>query len=190
MEMTSTRTVPAPVDTVWAALNDPPTLRSCISGCDAIEPEGENAYRIAMAARIGPVAARFSGRLQLSDIDPPRAYTISFEGQGGAAGFAKGDARVTLVATENGAATVLSYTVKAHVGGQIAQIGSRFVDGAARKLADDFFVRFSDAVAKESPSGAAPLPAVEASPPRRWIRYFALGMLAAVLAFLFWRMKR
>lgn len=189
MEMTSTRTVPAPVETVWAALNDPPTLQSCIPGCETIEPDGENAYRIALAARIGPVTAKFSGRLQLSDIDPPRGYTISFEGQGGAAGFAKGDARVSLAPDLNGAATTLSYTVRAQVGGKIAQIGSRLVDGAAQKLADDFFARFSDAVVKESAPFAAPGPAVEASPPRRWIRYFALVLLAAVLVFLFW-MKR
>ena len=100
-----------------------------------------------MAARVGPVAAKFSGRMQLADIDPPHGYTLSFDGQGGAAGFAKGEARVALAAAENGAATALSYTVKAQVGGKIAQIGSRLVDGAAQKLADDFFGRFSDAVA-------------------------------------------
>jgi carbon monoxide dehydrogenase subunit G len=190
MEMTSTRTVPAPVETVWAALNDPPTLQSCIPGCESIEPDGDNAYRIALAARIGPVAAKFSGRLQLSDIDPPRAYKLSFEGQGGAAGFAKGDARVSLAPAENAAATALSYTVTAQVGGKIAQIGSRLVDGAAQKLADDFFARFSDTVAKGSAVTSAGVPAVEQSPPRRWIRYLALALLAAVVAFLFWRMKR
>src|SRR4030095_17060019 len=91
MEMTSPRTVPAPVETVWAALNDLDVLKSSIPGCEAIEPDGENAYRIAMAARVGPVAAKFSGRMQLADIDPPRGYTLSFDGQGGAAGFAKGE---------------------------------------------------------------------------------------------------
>ena len=91
MEMQSSRTVPAPVPTVWAALNDPAFLKDCIPGCETIEPDGENAYRIAMAARIGPVAAKFNGRMQLADIDPPNGYTLSFEGQGGAAGFAKGD---------------------------------------------------------------------------------------------------
>jgi len=186
MEMSSTRTVPAPVETVWAALNDAPTLQSCISGCETIEPDGENAYRIALAARIGPVAAKFAGRLQLSDIEPPRGYTLSFEGQGGAAGFAKGDARVSLAPDLNGAATTLSYTVKAQVGGKIAQIGSRLVDGAAQKLADDFFARFSDAVAKQTSPPAVTPPAPEASPPRSWIRYVALALLAAVLAFLFW----
>ena len=187
MEMTSTRTVPAPVETVWAALNDLEVLKSCIPGCDAIEPDGENAYRIAVAARVGPVAAKFSGRMQLADIDPPRGYTLSFDGQGGAAGFAKGEARVALAPAENGAATALSYTVKAQVGGKIAQIGSRLVDGAAQKLADDFFGRFSDAVAAKA--GVAPVPAV-ASPPQPWIRYVAVALLVVLLGYLFWQMKR
>jgi carbon monoxide dehydrogenase subunit G len=130
------------VDKVWTALNDPGMLKGCIPGCDTIEPDGENAYRIALAAKVGPVAAKFAGRMQLSDVDPPRGYTLSFDGQGGAAGFARGEAKVTLVPAENGAATALSYTVKAQVGGKIAQIGSRLVDGAAQKLADDFFGRF------------------------------------------------
>ena len=186
MEMTSTKMVPAPVETVWAALNDPPTLKECIPGCDAIEPDGENAYRITLAARVGPVAAKFSGRMQLADIDPPHGYTLSFDGQGGAAGFAKGEAKVSLVPAENGAATSLSYTVKAQVGGKIAQIGSRLVDGAAQKLADDFFARFCDAVTAKS--GAAPA-LVPASAPKPWIRYVALALLAAVLAYLYARMK-
>src|SRR4030095_6678142 len=174
MEMTSTRPVPAPVETVWAALNDLDVLKSSIPGCESIEPDGENAYRIAMAARVGPVAAKFSGRMQPPHIDPPRGYTLSFDGQGGAAGFAKGEARVALAPAENGAATALSYTVKASVGGKIAQIGSRLVDGAAQKLADDFFGRFSDAVAAKV--GAAPVAAAaaataaKAAPHRRWVR--------------------
>ncbi len=155
MEMTSTRTIPAPVETVWKALNDLPTLQSCIPGCEAIEPDGENAHRIALAARVGPVSAKFAGRLQLADLDPPHGYTLSFDGQGGAAGFAKGGARVSLASAENGAATVLSYTINAQVGGKIAQIGSRLVDGAAQKLADDFFARFSEAVASTVRRGRA-----------------------------------
>jgi len=188
MEMTSTRTVPAPVDTVWAALNDPVMLTGCIPGCDAILPDGENAYRIAMAARVGPVAAKFSGRLELSDLDPPRGYTLTFDGQGGAAGFAKGQARVALAPAENGAATTLSYAVTAQVGGKIAQIGSRLVDGAAQKLADDFFGRFTEAVA--ATVGAAP--AVAAPPPsrRRWVRLIALALIAGLIAYLMLRMRR
>src|SRR5262249_14476948 len=153
----------------------------------AIEPDGENAYRIALAARVGPVAAKFSGRMQLADIDPPRGYTLSFDGQGGAAGFAKGEARVALAPAENGSVTALASTVKAQVGGKIAQIGSRLVDGAAQKLADDFFGRFSDAVAAKA--GVAPVPA-PAGAPRPWIRYVAVALLAALLAYLFWQMKK
>jgi carbon monoxide dehydrogenase subunit G len=188
MEMTSTRTIPAPVDVVWKALNDLPTLQSCIPGCEAIEPDGENAHRIALAARVGPVSAKFAGRLQLADLDPPHGYTLSFDGQGGAAGFAKGGARVSLAPAENGAATVLSYTVNAQVGGKIAQIGSRLVDGAAQKLADDFFARFSDAVAAKS--GVVVPERVAASAPRSWIRYVALALLAGILGYLFLRMRK
>jgi carbon monoxide dehydrogenase subunit G len=188
MEMTSTRIVPAPVDAVWAALNDPVMLTGCIAGCEAILPDGENAYRISMAAHVGPVAAKFSGRLELSDLEPPRSYTLSFDGQGGAAGFAKGQARVALAPAENGAATALSYTVGAQVGGKIAQIGSRLVDGAAQKLADDFFGRFCEAVAAKA--GAAPL--VAAAPPRRgrWVRIVALLLIALLIAYLMLRMQR
>lgn len=188
MEMSSTRNVPAPVATVWTALNDPAILKECIPGCDMIEPDGENAYRIGLAARIGPVSAKFTGRMQLADIDPPNGYTLSFEGQGGGAGFARGDAKVSLVPSENGAATALSYTVKAQVGGKIAQIGSRLVDGAAQKLADDFFGRFSDTVAAKAGSAAQPVPAV-AEPVEKpsWVRYVAIALLVGVLAYLLMR---
>jgi len=193
MEMTSTRNVPAPVATVWAALNDPAVLKGCIPGCDVIEPDGENAYRIAVAARIGPVAAKFTGRMQLADIDPPKGYTLSFEGQGGAAGFAKGNAKVSLAPAENGAATTLSYTVSAQVGGKIAQLGSRLVDGAAQKLADDFFARFSGAVA--ATTGFAPVAPADAPAPalaarRAWVRYVAIALLVGVIGFLFSRWSR
>jgi len=193
MEMTSTRVVPAPVETVWAALNDPVMLTNCIPGCEALLPDGENAYTISLAARVGPVSANFSGRLQLSDLDPPRSYTLSFDGQGGAAGFANGNAKVALAPAENGAATSLSYTVNAQVGGKIAQIGSRLVDGAAQKLADDFFRRFSDAVAAKV--GAVPVAAgvsgaASPAPRRRWVRIIALALMAALIAYLMLRMRR
>jgi len=190
MEMTSTRSVPAPVATVWAALNDPAILKECIPGCETIEPDGDNAYRIALAARIGPVAAKFTGRMQLADIDAPNGYTLTFDGQGGGAGFAKGDAKVSLAPVENGASTTLSYTVKAQVGGKIAQIGSRLVDGAAQKLADDFFARFSDAVAAKA--GVAPVPAAAAPAPTEkgpWVRYVAIAIIAGIVAYLMFRSK-
>ncbi len=190
MELTSTRMVPAPVAMVWQALNDPETLKGCVPGCESIVPDGENAYRIALVAKVGPVSAKFAGRMQLADIDPPNGYTLSFEGQGGAAGFAKGEAKVALSAEENGAATTLSYTVKAQVGGKLAQIGSRLVDGAAAKLADDFFVRFSEIVAVRA--GVVPVTAVRAPPARlaSWVRWVLLALLLAIVGFLYVRSAR
>ncbi len=186
MEMTSTRTVHAPVEAVWAALNNPEMLKGCIPGCEAIEPDGESAFRIALAAKVGPVAAKFNGRMQLADVDPPRGYTLSFDGEGGAAGFAKGEAKVSLAPAENGAATALSYTVKAQVGGKIAQLGSRLVDGAAQKLADDFFGRFSDAVAVQV--GVAP--AAQVAPERGWVRWVAIALIVGIIVYLFSRMAK
>lgn len=182
MELSRSQIVRAPVDVVWAALNDPETLRGCVPGCDAIESDGENAYRITMAAKVGPVSAKFAGRMRLSDVEPPTRYTLSFDGQGGAAGFAKGEAKVTLAPAENGAATELSYVVNAQVGGKIAQIGSRLVDGAAQKLADDFFGCFSDAVAAKAgvPSARPPRPAGIS----RWQRVLIAVIIAAIIFWL------
>jgi hypothetical protein len=120
-------------------------LKACVPGCESIELTGENQYQVLMVARVGPVSAKFKGKLSLSDIKPPTSYSISFEGQGGAAGFAKGSANVRL-SPEN-SATRLSYDVKANVGGKLAQIGSRLVDAAARKVADDFFKNFNGKMA-------------------------------------------
>ena len=142
MELSETHTLPVAQQQTWDALNDTEILRACIPGCESIDPDGENAYLVALSAAVGPVKARFKGRMQLTDIDAPNTYTIVFEGQGGAAGFAKGNAQVTLEA-DGDAATKLSYTAHAQVGGKLAQIGSRLVDGAARKIAGEFFRRFS-----------------------------------------------
>ncbi|SMG35505.1 CoxG family protein [Paraburkholderia susongensis] len=142
MELSETHSLPVAQQQTWDALNDTEILRACIPGCESIDPDGENAYLVALSAAVGPVKARFKGRMQLTDIDAPNAYTIVFEGQGGAAGFAKGNAHVTLEA-DGDAATTLSYTANAQIGGKLAQIGSRLVDGAARKIAGEFFKRFS-----------------------------------------------
>jgi uncharacterized protein len=150
MEMNGSRTVPADVDTTWRALNDPDALKACIPGCESVERVSDNEYRLTMTARVGPVSARFTGRIVLADIVAPTSYTLSFEGQGGAAGFAKGEARVTLSANEPG--TRIDYQVKSQVGGKLAQIGSRLVDGAAAKVADDFFARFADRLGGPSPA--------------------------------------
>jgi carbon monoxide dehydrogenase subunit G len=152
MEMNGSRTVPADIDTTWRALNDPEVLKACIPGCESVERVSDNEYRLTMTARVGPVSARFTGRLVLADIVAPTSYTLSFEGQGGAAGFAKGEARVTLSANEPG--TRIDYQVKAQIGGKLAQIGSRLVDGAAAKVADDFFARFADRLGGPSPATA------------------------------------
>jgi carbon monoxide dehydrogenase subunit G len=144
MEMTGEQLIPAPQQAVWDALNDPQMLKACVPGCESIEPTGENAYQVLMVARVGPVSAKFKGKLTLSDIRPPQSYSIAFEGQGGAAGFAKGGAQVSL--SEKNHQTLLAYDVKASVGGKLAQIGSRLVDAAAKKIADDFFRNFNEKV--------------------------------------------
>ncbi|MFP3797306.1 MULTISPECIES: CoxG family protein [Paraburkholderia] len=154
MELTETHTLPVPQQRAWEALNDTAILKTCIPGCESIEPDGENAYAVALTAAVGPVKARFKGRMQLADIDAPRSYTIQFEGQGGAAGFGKGDARVTLEAAGDDA-TTLSYTARAQVGGKLAQIGSRLVDGAARKIAAEFFKRFGEQFGDEAEQTAS-----------------------------------
>ncbi|RAS27897.1 CoxG family protein [Paraburkholderia bryophila] len=155
MELTDTHTLPVSQQRTWDALNDTEILRACIPGCESIDPDGENAYLVALSAAVGPVKARFKGRMQLTDIDAPNGYSIVFEGQGGAAGFAKGNARVTLEADDDAAdATRLSYTASAQVGGKLAQIGSRLVDGAARKIAGEFFKRFGALVSGESGDSA------------------------------------
>jgi carbon monoxide dehydrogenase subunit G len=146
MEMTGEQLIHASQADTWTALNDPEILKACIPGCESIERTGENEYVVQMTARVGPVSAKFKGKMTLSDIKPPASYSISFEGQGGVAGFAKGGADVSL-ATE-GHDTKLSYKVKANVGGKLAQIGSRLVDAAANKVATDFFVAFNEKVGK------------------------------------------
>lgn len=142
MEMSGEQLVPAPQQATWNALNDPQVLKACVPGCESIEPIGDNQYQVLMVARVGPVSAKFKGKLTLSDIKPPTSYALTFEGQGGPAGFAKGSARVSL--TAQGLTTKLSYEVKASVGGKLAQIGSRLIDAAAKKVADDFFRNFNE----------------------------------------------
>ncbi len=189
MEMTSTRTIAAPLPKVWAALNDPETLKACLPGCELIEPAGANAYRVVMAAKVGPVSARFTGRMELADVEPMRGYTLRFDGQGGAAGFAKGEASVVLADADSGAATALTYRAKAQVGGKIAQIGSRLVDGAAAKLADDFFARFAAAVAPPAEIATA-APAVTPTVPgafgaAHWVRWAAIVAIAVLIVWLY-----
>jgi carbon monoxide dehydrogenase subunit G len=152
MEMTGEFHIPAPRDRVWQALNDPEVLKRAIPGCREIEKISDTEFQAKVVAKVGPVSATFGGKVNLTDLDPPRAYTISGEGSGGVAGFARGSAKVNL--DEDGAAaTRLHYAVQANVGGKLAQIGSRLIDATSRKMAEDFFSRFVEAMA---PQGAAP----------------------------------
>ncbi|CAH2803380.1 MAG: Carbon monoxide oxidation accessory protein CoxG [uncultured Caballeronia sp.] len=155
MELTETHNLPVPQNVAWEALNDTEILRACIPGCESIEADGENAYVVAMTVSVGPAKAKFKGRMNLVDIDAPHTYTIVFEGQGGPAGFGKGQAKVNLEPGENADSTTLSYTANAQVGGKLAQIGSRLVDGVARKIAREFFKHFSSAqlMQNDEPAG-------------------------------------
>ena len=144
MEMTGNRQIAAAPATVWARLNDAETLKACIPGCTELTGAPEDGFAATVVQKIGPVKATFHGKVTLSDIVAGQSYTISGEGTGGVAGFAKGGARVTLSAADGG--TSLDYAVEASVGGKIAQLGSRLIDGFARKLADQFFENFQAAV--------------------------------------------
>jgi carbon monoxide dehydrogenase subunit G len=156
MEMTGEFNIPAPRERVWQALNDPEILKQAIPGCQSIEKVSDTEFTAKVVAKVGPVKATFGGKVNLTNLDPPKAYTISGEGSGGVAGFAKGSAKVNLD-EDGGEATVLHYEVQAHVGGKLAQIGSRLIDATSRKMAEDFFGRFVAAVspAAEGNGGAA-----------------------------------
>ncbi|MCY7370171.1 MAG: carbon monoxide dehydrogenase subunit G [Polaromonas sp.] len=153
MEMQGSRQLAVTQQQAWDALNDPAVLKACIPGCDKFESTGENQYAIAMALKIGPVSAKFTGKITLSDIRPPESYKLSFDGQGGVAGFGKGSAAVTL--TPNDAGCELAYSVQASVGGKIAQLGQRLVDGAAKSMAEDFFKRFDKEMQRQHPEAYA-----------------------------------
>jgi uncharacterized protein len=144
MDMTGERRIPAPRQAVWEALNNPEVLKLSIPGCESLEMLGDDQMKATAAVKVGPISARFTGKVQLTDIDPPNGYRISGEGQGGVAGFAKGGANVAL--SDDGADTLLSYQVNAQVGGKLAQLGGRLIDATAKQMADAFFDRFSKQV--------------------------------------------
>lgn len=152
MDMTGEYRIPAPKQAVWEALNDPDVLKACIPGCESLEKNGDE-MTAAVVAKIGPVKAKFAGKVRLENLNPPTSYSIVGEGTGGVAGFAKGGADVALV--EDGSDTILSYTAKAQVGGKLAQLGSRLIDGTAKMMADQFFSAFTERVAA-SAAAAAP----------------------------------
>jgi carbon monoxide dehydrogenase subunit G len=146
MDMNGSETISAPVDVVWQGLNDPEILRQCIPGCESLEKKSDIEMVATVVLKIGPVKAKFEGAVQLSNLNPPHSYTISGEGKGGVVGFAKGGADVTLAGQPDGT-TVLSYSVKADVGGKIAQLGARLIDSTAKSLAEKFFSSFGEKVA-------------------------------------------
>ena len=144
MEMQAEQHIPAPREKVWEALNNTEILKASMPGCEEFEAVGDNEFTARITAKVGPVKAKFKFNVSLTDIDPPKGYTINGEGQGGVAGFAKGSASVEL--SEDGDGTLLGYTVKANVGGKLAQLGARLIDGTAKKMADEFFGNFVEIV--------------------------------------------
>ena len=146
MTMSGEQQLTAPRERVWAALNDPEVLKACIPGCEELDKESDNGFRAVATTKVGPVKARFKGRVQLTDLDPPNGYRISGEGDGGVAGFAKGGATISLADKDGG--TLLTYNVEAQIGGKLAQLGQRLINGAAKKVADEFFRNFAGQVEK------------------------------------------
>jgi carbon monoxide dehydrogenase subunit G len=188
MEMQGSRHLAVTQQQAWEALNDPDVLKTCIPGCDKVEATGENQYALGMALKIGPVAARFAGKIQLTDVLPPNSYRLVFEGQGGAAGFGKGSAQVKLAPPAEGAGCALAYSAQAQVGGKIAQVGQRLVDGVARSMAEDFFRRFDEEMQRRHPEAYAALPAAEPAetqarriPLWAWILFGAIVLVALLL---------
>lgn len=192
MEIKGEYRITASREKVFAALNDQAVLQACIPGCESLEKTSDTEMKAKVRMRIGPVSASFTGKVTLSDIDPPNGYKISGEGQGGAAGFAKGGAVVTL--REDGAETVLNYNVDAQVGGKIAQVGARLIDGTAKKLADEFFGKFAAMVGTPPPAAVAGAPSTTESPAaaapsaaaqRGYRHWLIIGIGAAVLILVF-----
>ncbi len=148
MDFSGEYIIPSTKQKVWDALNDPEVLKQCIDGCEELNKDSDSEFSARVTAKVGPVRAKFSGKVTLSDIDPPNGYKISGEGQGGVAGFAKGGAAVKLEDSDGG--TKLTYTAEAEVGGKLASVGSRLVEGVAKKTADDFFGKFAEIVSIDS----------------------------------------
>ena len=146
MTMTGEVQLPASRETVWQKLNDPEVLKATIPGCESLEKTSDTGFNAVAVTKIGPVKARWKGKVRLTDLDPPNSYRISGEGEGGVAGFAKGGAKVSLSDKDGG--TLLTYDVEAQIGGKLAQLGQRLINSAAKKTADDFFVKFAAAVAQ------------------------------------------
>ena len=191
MDMTGEYRIPAPRQKVWEALNDPEVLAKCIPGCQELNRESETELSAKVKSRVGPVSATFTGKVTMSDMDPPHGCKLSGDGQGGVAGFAKGGAEIKLA--EDGSETVLSYVATAQVGGKLAQIGSRLIDSTAKKMANEFFGKFAEEVGgKTEPEDKPeptpePEPAASASPERPFglsPKVWVAGLIAAVAIIL------
>ena len=195
MDFKGKYSIPATPDQVWAALREPETLSVCIPGCESVERVSPNEYRAVATLKVGPVKARFQGKVTIDDVAPPpgisHAMRLSGEGQGGAAGFARGQSAIHL--TAEGPQTILEYSAKAVVGGKLAQIGQRLIDGAAKSVADEFFAKFSalmqtkaasaaPAPAQPAPPAPVPQPASEGLAPQIWVAGL-IGIIVILLIF-------
>ncbi len=190
MEMQGNRLLAITQQQAWDALNDPEVLKTCIAGCDKVERTAENEFTVGVSIKIGPVAAKFSGKISLADMLPPQSYTLSFEGQGGPAGFGKGSAKVQLTPVTGG--TELTYSVQASVGGKIAQLGQRLIDGVAKSMAEDFFKRFDQEMQKQYPpveASAAPVAESIAGQSGLKLPSWVWVAGAVVLALALWRLR-
>ena len=181
MEMTGERQIAAPRQRVWEALNDPAVLQAAIPGCDSVERTGDDSFQAKVSVKLGPMSAKFGGKVQLSNINPPASYTISGEGQGGAMGFAKGGADVSLEEVGPNA-TVLRYNVKAQVGGKMAQLGARLIDSTAKSMADQFFDRFAAQLAPPAPAETAAVAAAPAISETGWPVGSRMDQISRLLA--------
>lgn len=157
MDMSGEKRINAPRTTVWEALNDPEALKAAIPGCESVDKKSDTEFAAKVSLAIGPVKAKFAGEVTLADLDPPNGYTLTGQGSGGVAGFGKGEAKVSL--RDDGAATIISYQVHASVGGKLAQVGQRLIDSTAKKLADQFFEKFTAHVEAGQPAAAVAAPA-------------------------------
>ena len=194
MDMQGSRSLSATQQQAWDALNNPEVLKACIAGCEKFEATGDNQYTSTVAVKIGPVSARFTAKLTLADVNPPNSYRIQFDGQGGAAGFGKGQANVQLAARADGApGCELSYQVHASVGGKIAQVGQRLIDGVAKSLAEDFFKRFDAELQRLYPPAQAPsvpVPAAQPAPGAAGVPAWAWWVGGAVVVVALWWFTR
>ena len=196
MEMEGSRVLAITQDQAWAALNDPEVLKASIPGCEKVEATGENRYAVVVAVKVGPLAAKFAGKIVLSEVNPPESYTLTFDGQGGAAGFGKGQAKVKL--TPQGTGCDLNYSATAQVGGKLAQVGQRLIDGVARSMAEDFFKRFDQEMQRRYPQAYADAAAAQPAggsqssrePPSRGVPAWMWVVGVVLLVALVWWIKR